>query len=74
MTFRLSCIDTFTRTMKNMLFERVEHSGKDWHALLAHVISQCLNTTHSSTKIKPVDALKDNDVEVNSFFNQIKTL
>ena len=48
-----------------MLFERVQHTGKDWHLLLANVIKQYNNTIHSSTKLKPVDAIKDKDaVEV----------
>ena len=48
-----------------MLFERVEHSGKSWHLLLPSVIKQYNNTIHSSTKMKPVDAINDsNAVEV----------
>ena len=33
MTTHLSCIDRFTRTSRNMLFERVEHTKEDWHLL-----------------------------------------
>ena len=39
-TTHLSFIDRFTRTIKNMLFERVEHTGKSWHLLLPAVINQ----------------------------------
>ena len=48
-----------------MLFERAQHTGKDWHRLLPNVINQYNNTVHSSTQFKPVDAIKDkNAVEV----------
>ena len=48
-----------------MLFERVQHAGKDWHLLLPAVIKQYNNTLHPSTKLKPVDAILDkNAVEV----------
>ena len=64
-TTHLSFIDRFTRTIKNMLFERVEHTGKSWHLLLPAVIKQYNNTIHSSTKLKPIDAIKDsNAIEV----------
>ena len=57
MTTHLSFIDRFTRTMKNMLFERVQHAGKDWHLLLSNVIKQYNNTIHNSNK--SVDAIQD---------------
>jgi len=59
MTTHLSFIDRFTRTIKHMLFERVQHTGKYWHRLLPNVISQYNNTSHNSTKFRPVDAIKD---------------
>ena len=31
MTRHVSCIDRFTRTIKNMLLGRVQHTGKEWH-------------------------------------------
>ena len=62
MTTHLWFIDGFTRTIKNMFFERVEHTGKDWHRLLANVINQSNNAIHSSTKSKPVVAIKANNV------------
>ena len=65
MTTHLSFIDRFTRTIKDQLFERAQHTGEDWHRLLSKVISQYINTIHSSTKLKPVDAIQDkNAVEV----------
>ena len=42
-----------------MLFERVHHTGKEWHLLLSNVIKQYNNTMHDSTKLKPVDAIRD---------------
>ena len=44
-----------------MLFERVEHTKKDWHLLLPAVIKQYTNTVHDSTKLKPIDAIKDSN-------------
>jgi len=65
MTTQLSFIDRFTRTIKNLLFERVQHTGKDWRILLPIVIKQCNNTINESTKLRPVDAIHDkNAVEV----------
>ena len=46
MTTHLSCIDSFTRTIKDMLFERVEHTKKDWYLLLPAVIQQYNNTNN----------------------------
>ena len=64
-TTHASFIDRFTRTIKNMLVERVQHTKKDWHLLLSHVIKQCKNTIHDSTKLKLLDAIQDkNAVEV----------
>ena len=51
-----------------MLFERVQHTGKEWRLLLPNVIKQYNNTIHDSTKFKPVDAVKDSnapDVKTN---------
>ena len=60
MTTHVSSIDRFTRTIKIMLFERAQHTGKDWHVLLANVIKQHNNNRiHSSTKFRPVDAIQD---------------
>jgi len=59
MTTHLSLIDCFTETMNNMLFESVQHTGKEWHILLSHVIDQCNTTIFSSTKLRPVDAIQD---------------
>ena len=56
MTTHLLFIDRSTRTISNMLCERVEHTKKDWHILLSNVINQYNNTIHSSTKFKLVDA------------------
>ena len=65
MTAHLSFIDRFTRTIKSMLFERVQHTGKQWHILLPNVIKQYNNTIHESTSFIPVDATHDkNAVEV----------
>ena len=44
-----------------MLFERVQHNGKDWHLLLQAVIKQYNNTIHESTKLKPIDVVKDSN-------------
>ena len=68
MTTNLSCIDRLTRTITNMLFERVDHTKKDWHLLLPNVIKQYSNTLHDSTRLKPIDAIKDSnapDVKTN---------
>ena len=65
-TTHLSFIDRFTRTIKDMLSERVEHPKTDWHWLLQAVIKQYNNTIHDSTKFKPVDAIKDNALDVNT--------
>ena len=59
MTTHLSFIDRFTRTIKDMLFGRVQHTKKDWHLLLQAVIKQYNNTTHESTRLRPVDAIQD---------------
>ena len=51
-----------------MLFERVEHTKKDWRLLLPHVMKQYNNTIHDSTKLKHIDAIKDSnapDVKTN---------
>ena len=51
-----------------MLFERVQHIGKSGGLLLSHVINLYNNTIHSSTKFRPVDAIKDSnapDVKTN---------
>ena len=48
-----------------MLFERVQHTKKDWHLLLSNANKQYNNTIHNSTKLKPVDAIQNkNAVEV----------
>ena len=44
-----------------MVFERAEHIRKYWHLLLPAVIKQYNNTTHDSTKFKPIDAIKDSN-------------
>ena len=65
MTTHLSFLDRFTRKIKNILFERVQHTQKDWHLLLSNVIKRYNSTLHNSTKLKPVDAIQDkNAVEV----------
>ena len=51
MTTNLSCIDRFPRTIKNMLFERIQHTKKDWQLLFQTVIKQYNNTIHNSTKL-----------------------
>ena len=58
-TSHLPFIDRFTRTIKTMLFEREQHTGKSWHVFLQNVIQQYNNTIHSSTQFKPIDAIKD---------------
>ena len=63
MTTDLS-FDCLTRTIKSMLYERVQHIRKGWHLLFSDVIKQYSNTIHDSTKLKPVDAIQDNAVEV----------
>ena len=66
-TTHLSFIDRFTRTIKNMLFERVEHTKQSWHLLLPSVIKKYNSTIHSSTGFKPNDAILDkNAFEVKS--------
>ena len=62
MTTHVSFIDRFTRTIKYVLFERVQHTGKEWHVLLPNVIKQYNNTIHDSTNFKPIDAIKDSNV------------
>ena len=42
MTTHLSFIDRFTRTTTNMLFERVQHTGKECHLLLPNVINNII--------------------------------
>ena len=37
MTRDLSCIDRFTRNIRHVLFERVQHT-KNWHLLLSNLI------------------------------------
>ena len=59
MTTHLSLIDRFTRTIKNMLFERVQHTEKYLRLLLTNVIQQYNNTIHESTRFRPVDATHD---------------
>jgi len=58
-TTHLPLTDIFTRTLKRMLFERTQHTGKEWHRLLPNLISQY--TIHSSTKFRPVDAIEDSN-------------
>ena len=41
-TTHLSFIDRFTRTIKNMLFERVEHTKQSWNLLLPSVIKHII--------------------------------
>ena len=62
MTTHLSVIDRFTNTINNMLFERVQHTGKYWHILLPNVIKQYNNTMHESTELRLVDAIHDKNV------------
>ena len=50
MTTHLWFIGRFTRTIKYMLHERVEHTGNGWHRLLANVINQYKHKIHSSTR------------------------
>ena len=57
MTTHLSFTDRY------VLFERVQHTKKEWHLLLPNIIKQNNNTIHDSTKLKPVDAIQDNAVE-----------
>ena len=59
MTTHLSFIDRFTRTIKKVLFERVQDTKKDWHRLLPNVIIQYNNAIHESTNLRPVDAIHD---------------
>ena len=61
MTTHLSLIYRFVRTIKSMLFERVEHVKKDWHLLFPAVSKQYNNTTHDSTKVELVDVIKDSN-------------
>ena len=58
-TTHLSFIDRFTRTIKNMLLERAQHTKKYWYLLLSNVIKQYKNTIQNSTKLKPVGAIQD---------------
>ena len=41
-TTHLSFIDRFTRTIKTMLFEREQHTGKSWHLFLQNVINHII--------------------------------
>ena len=51
--------------LNTMFFERVEHTRQDWHLLLPSVVKRYNNRIHSSTKLKPVDAIQyKNAVEV----------
>ena len=59
MTTHLSFIDRFTRTITNMLFERIQHTGKDWHRLLPNIINRYNNSIPNSSKLKPVDAIQN---------------
>ena len=53
-TTHVSCVDRFTRTIKHLIVERVQHTTEQYN-----------NTIHDSTKLKPVDAIQDrNAVEV----------
>ena len=58
-TTHLSFIDRFTRTIKNMLLERAQHTKKYWYLLPSNVIKQYKNTIQNSTKLKPVGAIQD---------------
>ena len=56
-----------------MLFERVEQTKKDWPLLLPAVVKQYNNTIHDSTKVKPIDAIKDSNapyVKTNLVFKE----
>ena len=44
MATHLSFIDRFTRIIKHMVYERVQHTKKEWHSLLTNVINQYDNT------------------------------
>ena len=59
MTTHLSFCDHFTRTIRNMLFESVQHTGKEWRLSLPTVIRQYKSAIHDSTKLRPVDAMQD---------------
>ena len=59
MPTHLSFSDRFTRKIKNMLFESVQHTGKEWRLSLPTVIRQYKSTIHDSTKLRPVDAMQD---------------
>ena len=60
-TAHLSSNDHFSRTIKDMLFESVQHTGKDWPLLIPSVIKQYDNTIHDSIKFKPIDATEDSN-------------
>ena len=49
MTTHLSLIDRFTRTVENMMLERIQHTGKEWHRLLPNLINQYNSIIHNST-------------------------
>ena len=61
MTTHLRFIDRFTRTIKNMLLERVHHTKNKWHLLLPNLIKRYKNSTQDSTKFKPSGASKDSN-------------
>ena len=61
-TTHLSFIERFTRTIQNILFERIEHNGNSWHLLFPAVIKQDINILCSAIKLKLVDAIIDNNV------------
>ena len=52
--------ERFIRTLKNKINDRVEFSGnKDWMRFVPIVLKQYNNTEHRTTKLKPIDAQKN---------------
>jgi hypothetical protein len=56
--------ERFIRTLKNMINDRVEITNNDWVKFVPNVLKQYNNTEHRTTKLKPVDAVKDENVSV----------
>ena len=57
--------ERFIRTLKNKINDRVEFSGnKDWMRFVPIVLKQYNNTEHRTTKLKPIDAQKNENHSV----------
>ena len=67
-------VERMIRTIKNGLHDRVRFNNAPWEDMLEYVMKKYLNTEHSSTGYKPVDAIKDqnaSDIKVKLEMNAI---